>query len=584
MRTKLFTLGQCLSLPIVLLTGSVLAAGPGIAPAAAAQVNQIGFLPLAAKWTAVSVNAALQTDAFTVVNMATGATALQGRLLPVSDWAPGDQRIRLADFSALKTPGRYQIRVAGQPDSAPFAVSDGVYDTLSQAVMKAYYFARSGMALEDRYAGVYARAAGHADTEVRVHASAADALRPAGSVISSPRGWYDAGDYNKYVVNSGITVGVLLSAYEHFPQVAGPWQLNIPEQGNGLPDVLNEVAWNIDWMLSMQDPLDGGVYHKLTNLRFDGTVMPAAATQPRYVVQKTTAATLDFAATMAMASRMYVRYEAQRPGYAAQLRDAAQRAFVWAQRHPHAIYVQPADVVTGKYDDEHLDDEWAWAATELFLTTQNPLYREQVDLAQVASSAPSWQNVSGMVWMSLAQHIDRLSPADAALVRHTLSAHASRYMAQWNASAYRLALPEGAFDWGGSSVVLGQAMLSVAAYRLGAPRAALDAAQSAVDYVLGRNPLGLSMVTGFGTRSPQNPHHRPSQADGVVAPVPGFVVGGPNPGQQDQKACPRYPASPPALAYVDDACSYASNEVAINWNAPLVYLLAALKALTPSTP
>ncbi|HEY9108130.1 MAG TPA: glycoside hydrolase family 9 protein, partial [Roseateles sp.] len=125
-------------------------------------------------------------------------------------------------------------------------------------------------------------------------------------------------------------------------------------------------------------------------------------------------------------------------------------------------------------------------------------------------------------------------------------------------------------------------LMLIQAYRLDADRRKLDAAQSVLDYVLGRNPLGQSYVTGFGVKSPMHPHHRPSEADGIDAPVPGFIVGGPNPGQQDQAGCPvRYPSALPALSYLDHDCSYASNEVAINWNAPLVYVSAALQALTP---
>jgi endoglucanase len=99
--------------------------------------------------------------------------------------------------------------------------------------------------------------------------------------------------------------------------------------------------------------------------------------------------------------------------------------------------------------------------------------------------------------------------------------------------------------------------------------------------VLGRNADGISFVTGFGAQSPRHPHHRPSQSDGIDAPVPGLIVGGPNPGQQDIKGCIglAYPSALPALSYLDDVCSFASNEVAINWNAPLVYVAAALQAL-----
>ena len=135
------------------------------------------------------------------------------------------------------------------------------------------------------------------------------------------------------------------------------------------------------------------------------------------------------------------------------------------------------------------------------------------------------------------------------------------------------------FVWGSNAVVLNQALMLLQGHRLAGRREYLDAAQSQLDYVLGRNPLGISFVTGHGLRTPQNIHHRPSQADGIAAPVPGFLVGGPNPGQQDMRDCPvKYPATLPALSWLDHDCSYASNEVAINWNAPLAYVAAALQA------
>jgi endoglucanase len=136
------------------------------------------------------------------------------------------------------------------------------------------------------------------------------------------------------------------------------------------------------------------------------------------------------------------------------------------------------------------------------------------------------------------------------------------------------------FVWGSNAVILNQAMVLAAAYRIEPKRDYLDAAQSALDYVLGRNGPGMSFVTGFGARSPLHPHHRPSEADGVDAPYPGMLVGGPNPGQQDKAGCRApYPSALPALSYLDDICSYASNEIAINWNAPLVYVAAALQSL-----
>jgi len=104
----------------------------------------------------------------------------------------------------------------------------------------------------------------------------------------------------------------------------------------------------------------------------------------------------------------------------------------------------------------------------------------------------------------------------------------------------------------------------------------LNAALSNLDYLLGRNATGYCFVTGMGTHAPLHPHHRPSVADGIDPPVPGLLVGGPNPGMQDK--C-RYEFTETETAYVDSDCAYASNEIAINWNAPLVYLANAIEAL-----
>jgi len=553
----------------------------GVEPAI--EVNQVGFLPAAAKWAAVP---AAPAGRFTVRDDASGRRVLTGTLGPPVAWAPAAGVVRLADFSALTRPGVYRLQVHGLPDSPPFVVAAGAYGALEAAAIRAYYFNRAGIALEPRFAGPYARPAGHPDTRVLVHASAASASRPEGSLISSPGGWYDAGDYNKYVVNSGITVYELLAAYEHFPDFVRSVPVGLPESGNGAPDLLDEVHWNLAWMLTMQDPDDGGVYHKLTNRRFDGIVMPDQATGERYVVGKTTAATLDFAAVMAMASRIYARHDAAWPGLSRRMLDAAQAAWKWAQAHPDAIYRQPPDILTGEYGDSHLDDEFAWAAAELYIATRDDAYWTAMHAERTPMTVPAWSDVGALAWISLAQHRAELTPiADRALIERRIRSLAGELLADWLASPYRLSMRDADFRWGSNSIALNRALVMIQGYRLDGDRRLLDAAQSALDYVLGRNPLGLSMVTGFGTRSPRHPHHRPSMARGDAGPVPGFLVGGPNPGQQDAKGCKTaYPSSAPALSYLDADCAFASNEVAINWNAPLVYVSAALAALTPPPP
>jgi len=546
-------------------------------------VNQLGYLPSSAKRATVPAGAASR---FQLVDAATGKAAWTGKLGPAALWAPARARVRIADFSALTRPGTYRLRVAGLPDSDPFTIGAGAYDALAAASIRAFYFNRASIALTPELAGPFARPAGHPDTRVLIHASAAGPKRQTGDVISSPKGWYDAGDYNKYIVNSGITVYTLLASYEQMPGRMRALKVGLPESGNGLPDVLDEALWNLDWMLTMQDPDDGGVYHKLTNPGFDGVVMPDAATASgdRVVVQKSTAAALDFAAVMAVGSRVFKDFEQQRPGLSARMLEAARAAWAWAQAHPDAIYRQPPDIHTGDYGDPTLDDEFAWAAAELYITTGDDAFYTAMKPAQTTMTVPSWGDVRGLAWMSLAAHRERLTAAaDRALIERRIRALADALVAKGKPSAWGVGLEEKDFNWGSNSNALNSAMVLLQADRLDAARGTArpyrQAAQDLFDYVVGRNPLGLSMVTGFGARSPMHPHHRPSEADGVAAPVPGFVVGGANAGQQDLKGCPvPYPSKLPALSYLDHFCSYASNEVAINWNAPLVYVAAALGA------
>jgi endoglucanase len=565
-------------LPLAALLGA--AGGPALADGDAIRINQVGFPPAAQK---LAVAPAGKAATFSVVDARSGKVVLQAKLGAPAVWEASRENVRVADFSALRAPGQYRLRIAGLPDSAPFEIKPGIYRDLNTGALRAYYLNRAGTPLLPQHAGIYARAAGHPDTEVLVHASAASAQRPEGSVIAASKGWYDAGDYNKYIVNSGISTYTLLAAWEHFPQYFRDQDNKLPESGNGLPDILNEALWNLDWMLDMQDPHDGGVYHKLTNKDFDGmAVMPDQARAPRYVVQKSTPAALDFAAVMAVASRVMAPFERQRPGLSARMRQAAIAAWDWARAHPAEVYKQPDDIVTGDYSDRKLADEFAWAAAELYITTGDDSYYHALRPRELPAGVPSWGNVGGLAWMSLAHHLPQLTPAaDKALITSRIASLADQLRDTWSHSPYRVPLKTSDFVWGSNAVVLNQAMMLVQAYRLGHGRQAgyLQAAQSALDYVLGRNATGYSFVTGFGAHPPMHPHHRPSEADGIAAPVPGWLVGGPNPGQEDIKNCKTYPSSVPALSYLDNVCSYASNEVAINWNAPLVYVSAALGAL-----
>jgi endoglucanase len=544
------------------------------------KLNQLGFQPNAEK---LAVVPAVDATTFTIVNVGTETVVFTGELSTANTWLPALELVKLADFSTLTIAGDYELRVLGVANPASFKISTTAYDALNAAAIKAFYYNRASTALLEVNAGVYQRAAGHPDDIVRIHASAATETRPVGTIISAPKGWYDAGDYNKYIINAGISTHMLMAAYESLPDYFNSQSLNIPESVDGVPDLLNEVMWNLEWMLAMQDPNDGGVYFKLTSKGFSGFIMPVADISERYVVQKTTTSALDFAAVMAMASRIYAAHEATYPGKSAQMLAASKLAYTWAKANPAIYYSQPTDISTGAYGDGDATDEFVWAAAELYITTKEDNYYTAMNPTSVTADVPWWGGVKSLGWVSLANNLNSLtSIADKELIKSRIDGVAASYAAKKAASAYAVSMVNEDFGWGSNSVAAGQAFMLLTAYQLDKTKTEyLSSAQSLLDYLLGRNATDYSFVTGFGSRLPVNIHHRPSDADGIPGAIPGFLVGGPNPGQQDKSDCSTpYPSKIAAKSYVDATCSYASNEIAINWNAPLVFVTAAIQVFT----
>jgi endoglucanase len=547
------------------------------------RLNQSGFYPNGPK-IAVVINDSIDYN-FYVVNVNKQDTVYTGKLSNVYHSKNSSLTTRIADFSAFTKTGNYMV-VAGNKQSYPFSIQKNVLHQAALASLKGFYYQRMSMPLEEKVAGKWARAEGHPDTVVYIHSSAATTQRPEGTTIASPGGWYDAGDYNKYIVNSGITVATLLSAYEDFSGYFYNLKTNIPESNDKVPDILNEALYNIRWMLTMQDPNDGGVYHKCTNAKFDAMIMPDKATEKRYVVQKSTAATLDLAAVCAQASRVFSKYKKQLPGLSDSCLNAALKAWQWAEKNPDVLYrqnemnkqFQPA-VTTGAYGDNKVDDEFFWAACELYATTANENYRQVIDsLDQHKLPLPTWSDVYALgVYTLLRSHTaKRLANVEG--MSKLVIAFADSISNNINTSAFETVIGGNKrdFNWGSNSNAANQSIVLINAYLITQNKKYLNAALTNLDYILGRNATGYCFVTGTGTKSTMHPHHRQSVSDGIDAPVPGLLAGGPNPGRQDGCA---YPFTEPETAYVDVDCSYASNEIAINWNAPLVYIANAMEAL-----
>lgn len=537
-------------------------------------INQLGFHPGTSKY-AISLNSNDKADInekFEIIR-SDGEVVMKGNLAKAKYFKDSDENAGLIDFSSLTEKGKYYIKV-GNLKSHTFSISDKVWDELSVALIKSYYYQRCSYSLIPAYAGKWSRAKGHNDDICYIHPSANSEKK----IISSPGGWYDAGDYGKYVVNSGVTLATLLYVAEHYPQLYPDMSLNIPESGNGVSDLLDEIKFELDWLLTMQDS-DGGVFFKLTSKSFCGMVMPEKDDLPRYVIGKTTSSALNFSAVMAAAYRVFKNIDSE---YAGKCLKSSINAWKWSRNNPVSVFRNPSDISTGEYGDGNLNDEFVWAATELYLSTKGKEYLSYLDnnLFNMriwknidVSSLPSWSNVELLSVISLSK-----------------SEEDNKYKSECKSLIFRISekiadqidnnplrIPDVSYGWGSNSVFANAGWILLVAASLDDNNSKyVNYATDIADYLLGKNPIGISFITGFGSDYAMNPHHRPSEADGVEEPIPGFIVGGPNPHHNDKEYV-KYHSSLPALSYEDVVESYASNEVAINWNAPAVLLFSVLK-------
>jgi endoglucanase len=548
---------------------SAFAFGADDASGTAICLNQAGYLPLREKMATVGSQAA----SFVVRSAGDNSVAFKGDLGAArSDEASGDT-VRIADFSKLTKAGSYRLELNTGERSAVFPVGARVYHDPLRLSMRAFYGQRCGCNVD--LGGGYRHPACHA--KGAFHASSGKS-----GGVANHGGWHDAGDYGRYVVNSGISTGTLLWAWEMYGARLKGLSLAIPEPGGKTPDFLAEVRWNLNWMLSMQDD-DGGVWHKQTSEQFCGFIMPQADTLTSYVIgtgsapYKSTCATADLAAVMAIAARCYGPYDA---AFAQRCLAAARKAFIWAVANPAVYFHNPPGVATGAYDDNDGSDEILWAAAELWRTTGEDdfglTFAAVVTnrLPQLNVTAPTWSNVGSMAyWAYALAHGNGDAKICAAVREATLSAAESLVQAG-SANGYGNTLSGSDYIWGSNGVAGNHSLLLLIANHFQANSAYVNSALANLHYLLGRNCFGVSWVTHVGTRPFQHPHHRPSVADGIPAPWPGLLSGGPNATPADAVA-EKLPQRAPMRMWVDDSMAYSVNEVAINWNAPLVFLLAA---------
>ena len=543
------------------------------------RVNQVAYVPGGPK-VATLVTSATTRLPWQLVNGA-GTTVARGFSTPRGVDVSSGQNVQTIDFSGYRIPGNgFTLRADGET-SRPFDIGLSAYGKLRSDALKFYYTQRSGIEILSALRPGYARPAGHVD----VAPNQGDGNVPCQPGVCDYRldvrgGWYDAGDHGKYVVNGGISAWEMLSEYEQSPAVRTV-SLNIPESGNRIPDILDEARWEIDFLLSMQAP-SGLVHHKIHDQQWTGLpLLPHLDPQPRELHPVSTAATLNLAAVGAQAARVYKSYD---PAFAARTLRAARTAYDAALANP-ALYAPESDGIGGgAYNDASVTDEFYWAAAELFITTGEKRYAADV-LASPAHSADVFAPGTAFDWASTAA-AGRLDLAllpnklpGLGSVKKSVIQAAGDYLLIQRDHPYGVAYApaNNMWDWGSNSILLNNLVVIGAGYRLTGDHRYRDGLLTGIDYVLGRNALNQSYVTGYGEVSSQNEHSRwyAHELDPALPnPPAGTLAGGANSSIQDPYAQSKLTGCVAQFCYIDDIQSWSTNEEAINWNAALARVSA----------
>ena len=542
-------------------------------------VNQLGYLPQWQKTaffrqsTAFNSEKIKANDSAELIDSQTSEAIdtlplSQGKIDPVVQ-----DKVYPIDFSRVNKPGTYFLKL-GKFESTPFSIGTDIYQQPLITLLRSYYLQRCGVALNDPITGI-SHAPCHVKDGLVAHQ---DQYHKAGVYVRALGGWHDTGAYSKYVATTTVTIANLLNLYAQYPDLFPDNQLSIPESGNGVSDLLDEMAFGLDWLLKMQRE-DGAVYRKLSGKKWPMNLAPDEDKQPRYIYGISTPETAKFAAVMAIASR---NYQSVNPELASRYLAAAESAWQYLQRQ------QEMKVDLGKGDDSGSDqylfsdlnqeeslktdtDDRFWAAAELYITTGKQDFAEYFStyLDRVDYTLFDWKNPAPLALVDyLRQQRQPTSDELIAKIKTKILQRADLLLNQVNQSAYQIANDR--FIWGSNKMTAEDGVTLVYAYQLTKNQAYFDAAIAQLDYILGRNHFDQTFITGIGTNAVMHLSNLYTRAKNIS--IPGLVVGGPNAKALDGMVY----RNKGQLSYIDNENSYTTNENAIDFNASVISLMVNL--------
>lgn len=572
--------------------------------------NQVGYLADRTK------RATLLRDSKSAVDFKilddSGKSVYSGTSKPFGKDKDSGDNVHILDFSDFNDAGTYTIETENGEVSRKISIGDSsVYSSLLYDSLNYFYQNRSSIEIESQYISSgdkdkLARAAGHPTDNAEIMSDWESGTT--GKTIDVSGGWYDAGDHGKYVVNGGFSLWMMQNQYETslkngYENVYGDGSMLMPENSNGNPDLLDEARWEMEWMLKMiveDGKYKDMAYHKAHDEKWTGLgIAPADDEMKRIVKPPTTAATLNLAACGAQAARLWKDID---PEFAEECLDAAEDAYEAAKKNPDVFAPLDSSIGGGAYGDDFVDDEFYWAACELYITTGDDMYYKDMKNSDFFLTVPEtmnggesagsigsfdWGHTAALGTMSLAVNEKSIPSGDMDDIKKNICNTADSYIELEDSQGYGLPYGQSkisyndsdeGYIWGSNSVVADNSIVIAYAYMLTGDDKYMDGVIGGMDYLLGRNAMDNSYVTGYGANAIKNPHHRywAKQIDEAFPSAPdGVLSGGPNSGMQDPWVKGmgwKKGEIKPQKCYMDHIEAWSVNECTINWNASLAWL------------
>ncbi len=480
-----------------------------------------------------------------------------------------DENVGTIDFSDFTESGTFYITAGGEASDL-FEITAFPYTKVKEKLIDSFYYQRCGCEMDKDFAGKFYRSPCHTSISYIVDENG----NKTGDTLDTTGGWHTAGDYGRYTVATATTLAHLMYSYILFPEHFED-DIKNPMGGNSTPDILDECRHGLKWLLKMQRE-DGGVYHKVSCAHFCGDIMPDEESDDLLLCDVSANATATFCAVTALAANVFYMFDER---LSKKLVCACTRAWDWLDRNPDAIpFKNPENITTGEYSDDNIDDEMFWAAAEMYRLTGEQRYNSYIYLYyrnQILTSF-GWCNVSGFGALAYLLNPNTSdNDAIAAFIENRIISEADRICQTADNSGYNIAIAPSGFTWGSNMTILTDAAVLIVANVIKRNQKYITTALEQLNYVLGKNPMGICYITGVGDKPCKNPHHRLSTADGIDEPIPGLLVGGPNMYKNDPVSKECIPEdTPPAKCYVDRADCYSINETAIYWNSLAVFVTA----------